>query len=431
MNGAMIARLVVGTIALFSGGSMKAQTCSRGQEVVFEGAHVITMDGASVLRAQNVVIREGRIVSIGTTPVGAGSCRIDARGKYLLPGLADMHAHMTEADLPVFLANGVTLVRELNGSPVHLAMRAKLAKGELTGPRLVVTSPLLTGKKLQFRHRLITSAEDAFAAAHEAKDAGYEFLKIYDDLTLDMYEAFVQAGKTLGLRLDGHVPAAVGLERVLAAGQSIQHMDKIAFAIGGHSIDTSKVTKARALFTGKNVWVTPTLASLHALSRAGSDEYRARLGRPEMAYVDADLMGWWKSLSTGQSRAAGPSAYEKGLDALTKAVRESGARMLIGTDASNPLMVAGYSVHDEMETLVASAGFSTLDVLMAATRNAAEFLGDSAGGRVRVGARGELLLVDDSPFETLATLRNPVGVMTGGQWLDRATLASNLKKAVR
>jgi imidazolonepropionase-like amidohydrolase len=430
MYNSIVALLILAVIPLNGASKSYAPDCARGQTVAFEGVNVLTMDGAAVLRERTVVVRDGRIASVGTSSSPDGACRVAGRGKYLLPGLSDMHAHMTEKDLPLFLANGVTLVREMNGSPAHLSMRAKLASGELTGPRLVVASPLLTGKKLQYRHRLITSEEDAFAAAHEASDAGYSFLKIYDDLSLEMYEAFVQAGKTLGLPLDGHVPQAVGLQRALDAGQSVQHMDKIAFAVGGHSTDPGNIDKVKAMFAGRQTWVTPTLASLHALGSAGSNEYRARLASPEMIYVDKDLLGWWKSMANG-SRDSGPTPFTRYLDAVTKAVHESGARILIGTDASNPLMIPGFSVHEEMDALVKYAGFTRLEVLTAATRGAAEFLGDSTGGRVRAGSRAELLLVDDNPLENLSTLGKPVGVMAGGQWLDRAALDAGLKKSER
>ena len=425
--------LLESALAAGLGAPLAAQSCKAGAPVAFIGADVLTMNDTSLLRGQTVLIEAGRIVAIGAPSLGANVCRIEAAGKVLLPGLADMHAHMTEADLPLFLANGVTLVREMNGSPTHVSLRERLARGEIVGPRLVVASPLLTGKPLQFRHRLIESRDDAYAAAHEAKDAGYEFLKIYDDLSEDQYDAFVEAGQTLGLPLDGHVPSAAGLTKVVASGQAIQHMDKIAFALAGHAPDSADalLPQARRIFSGKRIWVTPTLASLGALDRAGTAEYAARFQRPEMAYVDSGTIGWWRSLVRDGRRPDQMSRFYRFQLSLLRTLRETDTRFLLGTDAPNPLMIPGFSVHDELETLVRDGGFTPYEALLTATRNPAEFLGDAAGGRVQVGARADLLLVDANPLASLATLKAPHGVMVSGRWISRAELDAGLRSAVR
>jgi imidazolonepropionase-like amidohydrolase len=275
--------------ALAATRSATVQACLPGQPIAISGVEVLTLKDSLVGPRVTVLVDAGRIAAVGTPSIPANACRIDGTGRVLLPGLADMHAHTNERELPLFLANGVTLVRELNGSPAHLALREQIANGTVVGPRLVVGSPLLTGKALRFRHRLITSAEDARAAAREAKDAGYECLTIYDDLTAEQSAALAEAVRALGLPLEGHVPAAVGLERVLAAGQAIQHIDKIAFALVGHAPDSARLPEARRLFAGRRAWVTPTLASLRALDRSGTAEYAARFARPEMAYVDSGM----------------------------------------------------------------------------------------------------------------------------------------------
>jgi hypothetical protein len=416
--------------ALSGARALAAQPCAPGAPVAIVGADVLTMESPTLLRGQTVLVRDGRIAAMGATAVPADACRIDARGRVLLPGLADMHAHTSEREMPLFLANGVTLVREMNGTPAHVALRERLARGEVAGPRLLVASPLLVGTPLRYRHRLIRSSSDAYKAAHEAKDAGYDFLKVYDGLTAEQYAALVEAGRTLGLPLDGHVPADAGLAGVLASGQAIQHMDKVAFALLGHDPDTARVeaylAEARRLFAGRRTWVTPTLASLRALDRAGTTEYAERLRRPEMTYVDTASLAWWRSLERGGRRAPAASPVYRFEQRLLGVLRESGARLLVGTDAANPLMIAGFSVHDELATLVADGGLSPWDALRAATRDAAEFLGDSTGGVVRVGARADLLLVDGDPLADLSTLRRPRGVMVGGRWHDRAALDAGL-----
>jgi imidazolonepropionase-like amidohydrolase len=414
--------------ALAATRSATVQACLPGQPIAISGVEVLTLKDSLVGPRVTVLVDAGRIAAVGTPSIPANACRIDGTGRVLLPGLADMHAHTNERELPLFLANGVTLVRELNGSPNHLALREQIANGTVVGPRLVVGSPLLTGKALRFRHRLITSAEDARAAAREAKDASYDFLKIYDDLTAEQYAAFVEAGRTLGLPLDGHVPAAVGLERVLVAGQAIQHIDKITFALMGHSPDSALLPEARRLFAGRRAWVTPTLASLRALDRSGTAEYAARFARPEMAYVDSATIAWWGSLRRDPPRPAADSRVYRFYVDLLRVLGEAGARFLLGTDAANPMMIAGFSVHEEMETLVRDAGWTPLEALRSATLAPAEFLGDSLGGCLRVGCRADLVLVERNPLADLTVLRRPAGVVVAGRWMDRAALEEGLRR---
>lgn len=422
-----VSGLVLALAAPACTGVAVAQACPPGAAVAFIGADVLTMNDSILLRSTTVIVRDGRIVTVGGSSVPDDACRIDARGKVLLPGLADVHVHTNERELPLFLANGVTLVREMNGSPAHLELRRRIDEGEVLGPRLVVASPLLSGAPLRYRHRLIESADDAYAAAHEISSAGYEFLKIYDDLPADAYRAFVEAGRTLGLRLDGHIPQSVGLEGVLGSGQSIQHMDKIAFALAGHSPDSARLPEARRLFEGRSTWVTPTLASLLALDLAGTAEYAARMERPEMAYVDSGSLAWWRTLVRDGTRPRSLSRFYRFQTELIGVLKESGARLLLGTDAANPLMVAGFSVHEELEALVRDGGLTRYKALVAATRNAYEFLGHDTGGRVQPGARADLLLVDANPLENLGTLRTPRGVMVAGRWLDRSELVAALE----
>lgn len=406
-----------------------AQTCPAGVPVAFVNVSVLTMDSAVLLRGRTVLTRDGKIASIDARRLPPETCRITGAGRVLMPGLIDMHVHTSEREMPLFLANGVTFIREMNGSPELLALRDRIRRGEVVGPRMLVASPLLVGQEVRYRHRLITSADDATAAAREAKAAGYDYLKIYDGLTRAEYDALVAAGRALNIPLDGHIPADVGLEAALDAGQYLQHMDKIAFALAGHSNDTAQLLgKARALFAGRRAWVTPTLASLLALDEANTTAYAEWLSRPEMQYADSGSMAWWASL-TGTRVRASRSLYYQFETSLLKLLRTTDTRFLLGTDAANPLMVAGFSVHDELETLVRDGGFSGWEALRSATRNVGEFLGDPLIGHVVVGAPADLLLVDGDPLANLRVLRTPVGVMANGRWLARAQLDSMLAGA--
>ena len=407
-----------------------AQVCPIGRPIAFVNASVLSMDTPTLLRAATVVVEGGLIASINPTSVPANACQIDAAGGVLMPGLADMHVHTDSTELPIFLANGVTTVREMNGSPAMVAVRERIRRGELLGPRLLVASPLMVGAPLRFRHTLIVTAEDARKAAAASKAIGYDYLKIYDGLTREAYDAFVESGKSLGLPLDGHIPADVGLARVLEAGQSLQHIDKIAFAIGGHRGDTSQLAATRQLLKGRRVWFTPTLASVLALDASGTTEYGTLLRRADMAWVDDGTMAWWRSLAGERVPRPRSPMFQVEL-LLLGVLRESGARFLLGTDAGNPTMVPGFSVHEEMAALVREGGFTPFEVLKSATRNVGEFLNDSLRGRLVPGANADLLLVRRNPLDDLSTLRTPLGVMVRGRWLTRADLDGMLEKTKR
>jgi imidazolonepropionase-like amidohydrolase len=425
-------RIPLATVALASAvlaSALQAQACPAGAAVLLSNATLLTMDDETLVPGASVLVEGGRITSVTIAPAAAlaraGVCRVDAGGRVLMPGLADMHAHTDSSELPIFLANGVTLVREMNGTPGMVTLRERIARGEVLGPRLLVASPLLVGEALRYRHLLIKTPEEARKAARDAKAVGYDYLKVYDALSRESYDALVEEAQLVGIPLDGHVPSAVGLARVLETGQSLQHADKSAFALGGMSGDTASYAEARRLFRGRRTWFTPTLASLRALDIARTVEYSAAIARPEMAYVDDATMGWWRSLS-GERPAKPRTPFYRYETGLMTVLRGEGVRFLLGTDAANPLMVAGFSVHDELAALVADGGFTPFEALQSATRNVGEFLGEPLAGRLVVGAPADLILVDGDPLTSLATLRRPAGVMLRGRWLSRAELDAML-----
>ena len=419
---------IAAALAAFSS-PIQAQLCAPKAPVAFLNVSILSMDTEALSPPSTVLVRDDKIEAINPASVPADTCRVDGQGQVLMPGLTDMHVHTSEREMPLFLASGVTFIREMNGSPTHLKLRDRIMRGELVGPRMLVASTLLVGKPFpNVRYRLITSVADAHAAAREAKDAGYDFLKIYDGLTVEQYDAFVADGRAFNLRLDGHIPADVGLARALDARQSLQHMDKISFALSGHTMDTAKFAEARRLFRGREAWVTPTLASLRALDMSRSTAFATALQRPEMAYVDSGPFAWWQSLA-GPNPRGGQSRWYQYQTSLLRVLRDVNTHFLLGTDAANPLMVAGFSVHDELDALIHDAGFSPMDAIRSATRNVGDFLGDSLTGRLIAGAHADLILVTSNPLVDIAVLRKPNGVMAQGRWFTRAQLDSMLAGA--
>lgn len=418
----------------------EAQSVKDDAGVVFRDVAVLTMDADTALLGQAVVVEGDRIAWTG--PVDAlevppGALVIDGMGRTLLPGLADMHVHMDRTDVPLFLANGITTVREMNGDDWHVALRDSIATGEVVGPRMFVASTLLAGEPQPWRHVLIPDATTAYRIAHEMKDRGFDYLKIYDGLSRAAYDAFVEASATLDIPLVGHIPRDVGLDGVLAAGQStIEHVEQITYAAVGHDFDASRIPGIVSRIAATETWVVPTLAAQRMLSIARTPAYNRRLDAPEVRFVDPEIRGWWASLKAPDGAVdPGPDDPRRrrtevfyGFQRdLTAALFDAGVPLLVGTDTPNPLLVPGFSLHLELSALV-DAGIPPIDVLRAATRNAARFVGqDGEWGVVRGGATADLVLVEGDPLEDLAVLQHPAGVMVAGRWLDREALEKMLR----
>jgi len=412
------------------------------EPTVFMHVSVLTMESDSALHDRAVVVEDGRITWIGPSDdveFPDGARRIEAAGRWLMPGLADMHVHMDASDIPLFLANGVTTVREMNGSDRHVALRDSIERGLRPGPRMLIASSLLAGEEQPWRHELIEDAQAAYAIAHAAREAGYDYLKVYDGLSRPAYLALAEASETLGLPLTGHVPQSVGLEGVLEAGQaSIEHTEQIMYATVGHRPDPSRIPEIAARIAATGTWVTPTLAAQRMLSLNRTPAYNERLERPEVRYVDPGLRGWWASLAA-PADAAEPDpddprrrraeAFYGFQRDLALALHEAGVPLLVGTDTPNPLLVPGYSIHLELQALT-EAGIPAIEVLRAATVGAPQFAGSDADrGVVRVGADADLLLLNADPRERLETLEAPVGVMVGGSWFDQEALEKVLAES--
>jgi imidazolonepropionase-like amidohydrolase len=180
-------------------------------------------------------------------------------------------------------------------------------------------------------------------------------------------------------------------------------------------------------------WITPTLASEEALSRRGTSWYEERLARPEVGLVDPGLMGWWRSLGEGapdSTAAKRRDAYRQGIASLVVALRDAGVPLLAGTDTPNPLMVPGFSLHEELAALV-DAGLSAYEAIRGATAEAARFAGAEGDfGTIRLGARADLLVVSGDPLADVAALRRSEGVLLRGEWLPRERLDALVSDAL-
>ncbi|HEX3763976.1 MAG TPA: amidohydrolase family protein [Kofleriaceae bacterium] len=419
--------------------------------VAITDATVVTMTGA-VLPHHTVVVRGDRIVALGPSAgqeVPIAATVIDGSGKWLMPALADMHVHLwNKDDLTLFIAAGVTTVRNMSGEPRHLTWRSEIAAGQWIGPTIVTAGRIIDGDPPVWPgSAVLDSAGDAEQLVATQKAAGFDFLEPYTGLSFEAYQALAAAAKRDGMALEGHVPLAVGLPAALAAGQrSIEHLESWLFAMLPEHVDLTRQRGtpealrmalsqfdptrlpgliAKAVAAG--AWICPTLT---AGDRIGGLDDLAAL-RQRTRWLDlmapATLERWDQDprVSHYDFHDYGTVRAEGRLDAeIVAALAAAHAPLLVGTDTGDPYVVPGASLHDEIELLVA-AGIPRPSVLQAATTDAARFLGAEHAGVVEVGARADLLVVSVDPMVAALPLV-PDGVVVRGRWLARDRLEAAL-----
>ncbi len=432
------------------GTGLEDQGPAIGGTYAFVGANVLPMTSDRIVPAQTVLVDGGRIVAIGDDLHMADDVvRIDATDKYLMPGVAEMHGHYPQdadgqfADdiLFLYVANGVTLVRGMQGGPQHLELKAAIERRERLGPRLWVSAPMLHG-------RSVTSVDQAVALVREAKATGFDHLKVHEELSADVYDAIAETARDVGLTFSGHVTNHVGLYAALEKGQlTIDHLDNYLeamvedreaiedlglFDLGrlAGEIDDSRIDDVVVATVRAGAGVVPTMALWEILYGSQSGEqWKAR--RPEVDYMPTDMVERWTNGTNDRVEQFGqdPDAIANILALrrrILKALHEAGVPVLLGTDSPQIFSVPGFSIHHEMALMVQS-GLTPYDVLHVGTRAVAEFY-DAADefGTVAVGQRADLVLLNENPLDDVANFADSAGVMVNGQWIPRETIDTRL-----
>lgn len=401
--------------------------------VAFIGANVIPMDGERILENHTVVVQGGRIAALGPADDVAlpdNAVRIDARGKYLVPGIAEMHGHLPGGNTPpevverilfLFVANGVTTVRGMQGNPAQLELRERIERGELIGPTLYLGSPPLHGNNIR-------SPEEGAQRAREYHAAGFDLLKVHEGLSPETYDAIATTARELGIPWGGHVADAVGLEHALEAGQAtIDHLDGYLEVAGD---DGERIDELARATRAAGAWVVPTMALWeHAFLGAGTlEELRAF---PELRYVPAQWVENWtnqlRRIRSNQSDLEDLARTRELRRRLLRALAEAEAGILLGSDAPQIFSVPGFSLHREMQ-IMAEAGLTPYQILRSGTRDVAAYLGAlDEFGTIAVGRRADLILLDANPLDDIANLRRRAGVMIRGHWLPEAEIRRRLE----
>ncbi len=392
-------------------------------------ANVVPMDADRVLPDHSVVVAGGRIVGMGpssATPVPKGTRIVDAKGRYLMPGLADMHVHVyVPQELTLYVVNGVTTVFDLNGRPAYLDWRRKIGDGRLLGPTIYSAGPTFDHPR---------TPEEAVAEVDRQAAAGYDAVKIYNQVSAAEYPALTAEAKKKDLVLVGHVPRDPGFAATLAAGQSIAHAEEYVYTFFNddpdprnevvHPLDTMKIPKAVAMSREAGISVIPTLVAFHNIVRQAT-AVDAYLRDPNLAYMApymrAQLEPDRNTYATRwpPERLPGLAVSYEFQRQLVRALHDGGVPILAGTDASW-LGVPGFSLIEEVENLQ-QLGFTPYAALRTATADPAKLLRrENDFGTIAVGRRADLILTAKNPLDDVRHLRSIAGVMAGGRWIGDA-----------
>jgi len=405
--------------------------------IAFMHVAVIPMDRERVLADQTVIVRQGRIAVVGAssqTAVPRDAAIIDGRGKYLMPGLADMHVHVfSPHELLSNLVWGVTTLALFSGDFETLRWRAAVAQGTLVGPTLYTSGPITDGvPPTDYDNLEVATVEEARAVVDSEKAAGYDYIKVYNNYAPSVYRAVLAEARAKGLTVVGHIVRSIGAHETLRDGQSvIAHGEEYYYTYFAYRPDTAAIPAIVVETRTAGAFVIAMLSSMPAILHmvANMDSV---LQLPEARYLPPAMYEDWRPENNGYRHRADPAAFVARvrtqaafLPVFTKALSDGHVKLLVGTDAAE-LNFPGYAVHDELHQLT-NAGLTPYQALEAATRNAGEFIATRVRssdrfGMVAPGMRADLILLSANPLGQIAAVDSPVGVMARGQWWTVAEL---------
>ncbi len=432
-------------------GLVQAQDDDTDTSFAIVGVNVIPMDEERILEDQTVIVSNGVIRSISdaaTTALPADLTRIEGNGRYLMPGLADLHIHLRHADEFVnYLAWGVTTVMHLGGSgesaQQQLAYRESIKNGSLLGPNIYTTGRIFDGDPaLPGDAHSLTTRADARRAVQDLKANGFDFIKIYNNVSRPVFEAIVAEARTQELSVIGHIPRSFDPLTALGGGQNaIAHTEELFFTYfkgprntenmpRDYEPDLGKLPKLIEVLVDNNVAVMPDLCFTftNLLMWDGLDI----LWRdPEFPYLRPSTASLWQRGNINRrSEIENFTVREQWkynlMQKLTLEFQKAGILQVIGTDASLPGLFPGKAVHRELTELV-KAGISNFDALAIGSRNAGEFIKryidqDARFGQVKPGYRADLVLLTANPLEDVRHARTVSAVTVNGRYVDKSRL---------
>jgi hypothetical protein len=458
-------------------------SCSAPQPPSLAITHVTVIDvtGAPPQPDSTVVISDSRITAVGPSSslhIPSGTKVIDASGKFLIPGLADMHVHLTGAGepsgsrefiLPLLIANGITTVRDMGGSVVLLKqLRQEIASGDRIGPQIFFVGPYLDGDPPYFQPSIVVrNAQDASAAVQQLKSDGVDFIKVQSRLQPAAYFAIAEASRRAAMRYVGHVPDAISAREASSAGQtSIEHLTGVLLACSTREdelrwrqlaapspygsvsqslerlriwqqdlLDSYSDAKAGQLFrtfAANHTWQVPTFPLLLHLAFLTPETDLANDSRTE--YVPASVRKIWDAGRRENLANQGAAEFQMRRELVKRSLSVfkqmyiTGVPVMAGTDATAPNVFPGFALHEDLFYFV-QAGLTPLEALQAATAKPAEFLGRLAEqGTIAPGKRADLVLLDANPLDDIRNTQKIDAVIVNGKLLNRGDLDALLAK---
>jgi imidazolonepropionase-like amidohydrolase len=428
---------------LIGAGDAACQPAPQSNPIVFMGVSVLPMDREEVLANQTVIVENRRITYVGGARAApAGALVIDGRGKFLMPGIAEFHAHVPSGSqaahahrtLSLYALAGVTTARGMLGAPMHLALRDSIADGQLFGPRLLTSGPSFNGNS-------VTSPAQAIAMVQAQKEAGYDLLKIHPGVTRVAFDSLAATANRLGIPFAGHVPLEVGLDVAITAKHAtIDHLDGFVEAMYSGTapltgqrngffglgimgeLDTSRFQRIVDRVRASGVAMVPTQILTDNFANDATGE--ALTSVPEMRYWVPQQVASWRAFKnnilSGTVTREQRHAYIALRRRFIKALYDAGVPFLLGSDAPQFWNVPGFSAHRELTALVA-AGLTPYQALRTGTVDVARYMKEEGrSGVVRPGARADLILLDANPLQNIANSLRIDGVVVNGRWIGRS-----------
>jgi imidazolonepropionase-like amidohydrolase len=449
----------------------QSQQLPQPKPLVFTHVTVIDATGASAKPNMTVVVTGDRITALGQTgrvAVPKEAEVVDATGKFLIPGLWDMHVHTITKDfLTLYIANGVTGVRDMFSTLEQINQwRKDITDGKFVGPRIVAAGPIVDGPKPVWPGSVAVSTDaQGRETVTSLKKQGVDFIKVYSLLPREAYLAIADEAKKQGIPFAGHVPISVSAAEASDAGQkSIEHLTgvllgcstkeaelaeearqiiaksetpmnefmRISRAQSERLLASYSEEKAKALFArfAKNgTWQDATLTVLRSIASLDDSTFT---NDPRLKYIPPMFRSFWNPKTDFRFREATAEDYarlrrnfERSLQ-LVGAMHRAGVPILAGTDTPNPYVFPGFSLHDELGLLV-KAGLTPMEALQATTRNAAKYLGllDSVG-TIEKGKRADLVLLDANPLQDISNTQKIAAVVVRGTLVPKSELQKML-----
>ncbi|MAL18612.1 MAG: amidohydrolase [Balneola sp.] len=413
------------------------------QQTVFTNVTVLPMDENRMLENQVVLVEGDRITavaSMGDFEIPDGATVINGTGKYLMPGLAEMHGHVpptnpgpnapsyfddeyVESTLFLYVSAGITTVRGMLGYPNQLELKERVNNGEMIGPNLYLAGPSFNGNS-------VSSPAQAKARVKEHKEEGWDLLKVHPGLTRPEYDAMAETANEIGIHFGGHVPQDVGIVHAIEMGQlTMDHIDGYVAYLDAFEKQErdQKMAEIIQMTKDNGVWIVPTQALWETI--IGAADYEAMKQYDELKYIPKAVKQNYFNFADnpGSSYTIGtPEEQAEMRRKLLEEMNNAGVKILMGTDAPQLFSVPGFSIHRELP-LMAEAGMTTYEIIESGTKNVGEYFADWDNfGTIAEGQRADLILVEENPLEDLNHIQNHSGVMVQGKWYSREMIDQKL-----